>query len=113
MEFILFIKADHKRLYDLSPQEMQITMEKGSYFIRQLVANGQMREAGALDKPGILVEKRNDIFIENSLDEKQDELISYLLVKAKDLSEAVEIAKSDPRFDQPGWKIEVRSLCLS
>ena len=110
MEFMLLIKTEYKSLYELSPNEMQLCLEKNGRFIGQLVAEGKMEGGGALDRSGILVERSYNAFVESPLDDQQEELMSYLRIKAKDLTEAVEIAKSDPGFDQPGWKIEVRPV---
>ena len=85
-------------------------MEKGSRFIMQLRAQGKMIDGQALEHSGVLLEKKDNLIIKNALNRNSVDVMSYIRITTGNLDEAVEIAKYDPRFDQPGWKIEVRQI---
>jgi len=107
MQFILFIKGDYQQLRHLSPKDMQIDLEKSTHFIQSLHDQGKMKYGEALDRFAVLIKKVGDKFIETTATRGDDELVSLMCIETKNLQEAIEVAKSDPRFDQPGWKIEV------
>jgi hypothetical protein len=59
---------------------------------------------------GVMISGTRGALTDGPFAESKEVIAGYYHILAKDLDEAVAIAKSDPRFDELGWKIEVRPI---
>lgn len=109
-EFMLFIKSEGNPIAKLSPKDQQLHIEKVGKFIKELVDNGKMKSAQPLEPDGITIEQKNGSFIDGPFNETKEVITGYYHILAADLKEAANIAKSDPRFEDGQWKIEIRPI---
>ena len=109
-EFILFIRNEGNPVVNLSLEKQQEHVQKVGGFIQKMVSEGKMKAAQPLENQGSIISFENGNFTEVPLDETKEVISGYYLILAKDLNEAIEIAKSDPRFEDGKWRIEVRPI---
>jgi hypothetical protein len=109
-EFMLFIKATGNPIGNLPPEKQQEHIQKVGGFIGGLVDSGKLKAAQPLEPNGIVISNNTGAFSEHPIDANEEMIAGYYLLSAKDISEAIEIAKSDPRFNDGMWKMEVRPI---
>lgn len=107
---MLFIKSEGNPLEGLSPEQQQEHVQKVGGFIKELVEAGKMKSAQPLESEGNTVSMTNGKFIDGPYNETKEVINGYYHIVAKDLAEATEIAKGDPRFEDGNWKIEIRPI---
>ncbi len=109
-EFMLFIKAEGNPVAALSEERQAQHVEKVGGFIQQMMTEGKMTAAQPLEMEGTIITGSNGKFKDGPFNEAKEVVAGYYLIVAKDLEEAVGIAKSDPRFEDGDWAIEVRPV---
>lgn len=109
-EFMVFIRNEGNPVTALSPEEQQAHVQKVGAFIKNMVEAGKMKAAQPLEMEGIIVEKQNGSFVDAPFNETKEVISGYYHMVAKDLKEAVALAKSDPRFEDGVWRLEVRPI---
>ncbi len=109
-EFMLFIKATGNPIGSLPTEKQQEHIQKVGGFIQDLVGSEKLKDAQPLEANGVVISNKNGSFTEQSIDEKEEIIVGYYLLIAKDLNEAINIAKSDPRFNDGEWKMEIRPI---
>lgn len=109
-EFMLLIKSEEEPKINLSPEELQQHIEKIGGFIKKLADEGRMKSAQPLEMKGRILSYKNGQIIDGPYNETKEIISGYYHLLAKDLDEAIEIAKSDPRFEEGIWRIEVRPI---
>lgn len=109
-EFMLFIKAQGNPVANLSPEQQQEHVQKVGGFIKRLMQQGKMKEAQPLEMEGTILSFKDGNFIDGPFNETKEVISGYYLIAAKDLKEAVEIAKADPRFEDGEWNMEIRPI---
>lgn len=109
-DFMLFIKAVGNPIGNLPKEQQEQHVQKVGGFIQELVTQGKMKDAQPLVPNGVVISNENGSFIEQSINEKEEMIAGYYRVQAKDLNQATEIAKSDPRFEDGKWRMEIRQI---
>ncbi len=109
-EFMLFIRNEGNPIAKFSPEQQQEHVLKVSGFIKQMVSEGKMKAAQPLEMGGTMLSYKNGSFIDGPFNETKEVISGYYHIIAKDLAEATEIAKSDPRFEDGDWRIEIRPI---
>jgi hypothetical protein len=109
-EFMLFIRNEGNPVASLSPEQQQEHVQKVGGFIKSLVSKGKMKAAQPLEMEGSIVSFNNGNFTDGPFNETKEVISGYYHILAKDLQEAITIAKSDPRFEDGKWRIEVRPI---
>ena len=109
-EFMLFIKAKGNPVGSLPQEKQEQHVQKVGGFIQNLVTQNKMKDAQPLVPSGLVVSNENGSFSEQPINEKEEMIAGYYHIQAKDLTEATEIAKSDPRFEDGKWRIEIRQI---
>ncbi len=107
---MLFIRNEGNPVVNLSPEQLQEHVQKVGGFIKTLVDEGKMKDAQPLEMEGSIVSFKNGNFIDGPFNETKEVISGYYHLLAEDLNEAIEIAKSDPRFEDGEWRIEVRPI---
>lgn len=79
-------------------------------FIKGLVEQQKMKAAQPLEMEGSIISFKNGNFIDGPFNETKEVISGYYHIVAKDLNEAVKIAKSDPRFEDGNWRVEIRPI---
>ncbi len=83
-----------------SPEQMQKTMEQWVAWFKDLGAKGHLKDPGhPLEHTGKVVKGKQKIVNDGPYAEAKDVVGGYIVIQAKDLEQAAEIAKglSDPR----------------
>jgi hypothetical protein len=108
--FLFLIKTTKDRLASLSPAQMQRYVVNVRKFIGSMTASGQIKTAQPVDPNGIVLSGFRGAFHHACLETNAEILGAYYLVGAEDLSDALLLAKSDPRFDDAIWTIEIHPI---
>lgn len=109
-EFMLFIRSEVEPKADLSPEQLQQHIEKVGSFIKRLMEEGRMKSAQPLEMEGRILSYKNNKIVDGPFNEAKEVISGYYHLLAKDLEEAIEIAKQDPRFEEGIWRVEVRPV---
>lgn len=109
-EFMLFIKTKGNPVAHLSEERQGAHIKKVGGYIGGLAQQERLKSAQPLEAQGSTISFIDGNFIEEPFDESQEAILGYYHLLAKDLKEAMSIAKSDPRFEDGAWKIEVRPV---
>ena len=109
-EFMLFIRSEEKPKANLSPEQLQQHIEKVGSFIKRLADEGRMKSAQPLEMEGRILSYKNGKIVDGPYNETKEVISGYYHLLAKDLEEAIEITKGDPRFEEGIWRIEIRPI---
>ena len=94
----------------LSPQELQQVMDKVTAWAEGLQGQGKARVGQPLGAQGRIVSGKKGGFVaDGPFAESKEAIGGYLVLRADDLNEAVEIARSNPILEY-GVTIEVRPV---
>jgi hypothetical protein len=94
---------------DLSPQEMEQTMQKWGAWIQALTKSGNFKAGDPLERTGKVVRGKSKVVTDGPYAEAKDLVGGYLLVSAGSLDEATELARGCPIFESDG-QVEVRPI---
>ena len=109
-EFLLFIRSKGDPMA-IMPKDIQTAhIRKVGEFIDGLRAEGKLKAAQPFKPQGAIIMKKDDKLGHISIDASREIIAGYYHIVAKDLDEAISIAKMDPRFEDGNWKIEVRPV---
>lgn len=93
-----------------SPEEMQRQMEKWVAWMKQLGAEGRLKEPGhPLERGGKVVSGKQKAVSDGPCAGAKDVVGGFIVVEADDLAHAAEISKGCPIFDVGGF-VEVRPI---
>ncbi|QTD38081.1 hypothetical protein JL193_01890 [Polaribacter batillariae] len=110
-EYLFIIKTEGSVWTDLSPEQLQKHMEHGSAYIGNLMKHGKLKGASPIEKSGSrIVTKSNGTLKDGPFNETKEVVAGFFHITAKDMDEAMEIAKSNPIFNDIPTKIEVHPL---
>ena len=85
-------------------------MEHGTAYISNLAKEGKLKSANPVDKGSRIVTSKNGLITDGPYNESKEVIAGYFLIAAKDISEAVEIARANPIFQDIPAKIEVHPM---
>jgi len=109
-DFLLLIRTEGDVWTSLSPQQLQEHIEKGTAYISKLMKDGKLKTAAPLDKGSRIVTDNNGMIKDGPFNETKEVIAGYFHIVAKDMHEAVEIAKTNPIFSDIPTKIEVHLM---
>jgi hypothetical protein len=109
-DFLLLIRTEGDVWTSLSPQQLQEHIEKGTAYISKLMKDGKLKSAAPLDKGSRIVTDDNGMIKDGPFNETKEVIAGYFHIMAKDMHEAVEIAKANPIFRDIPTKIEVHLM---
>jgi hypothetical protein len=93
-----------------SPEQMQKSMEKWVAWFKDLGAKGHIKDPGhPLENTGKVVKGKQHLVSDGPYAETKDVVGGYIVVEAKDLEEAVKLAKGCPILEV-GGSVEVRPI---
>lgn len=109
-DYLLIIKTEGSVWTDLSPEQLQRHMEQGSAYIGKLMKEGTLKNANPLDKGSRIITEENGSIKDGPFNEGKEVVAGYFHILAKDIEEAIEIAKANPIFTDIPTKIEVHPM---
>jgi len=109
-EFLLILKTEGSVWTDLSPEQLQNHLKAGGACIGQLIADGKLKAANPIDKGSVLVGGSKGVLKDGPFNESKEVIAGYFHIIARDMDEAVAIAKANPIFNDIPTKIEVHPI---
>ena len=110
-EFMLLIRneIDHQSLW---PQERhQQFLKSCESYIGKLKKDGKLRTAQPLLRQGVIISRSGGKWQQVPFNETKEVQVGYYHILAKDMDEAIEIAKGNPEFEfGTTARIEVRPI---
>jgi hypothetical protein len=112
-EFMLLVRTEGDHLLRLSPDEKQKHLEKVMVYIEDLMKSGRLKSAQPLDLESAIISGTKGKLKDGPFNESKEIIAGYFLILAKDMEEAIEIAKTNPVFEiATTARIEVRPIKL-
>jgi hypothetical protein len=110
-EFMLLIRNVGDGKAALSPEQQQAFLKACQVYIEDLMKNGNLKSAQPLARDGKMISGPAGNFTDGPYNETTEIVVGYYHVMAKDLDEAIAIARRNPEFAFiKGAKIEVRPI---
>lgn len=109
-EFLLILKTEGSVWSDLSPEQLQKHMEHGTAYIGKLMKEGTIKSAQPLDSGSRIVSGANGVLKDGPFNESKEVVAGYFHIVAKDMNDAVAIAKANPIFNDIPTKIEIHPM---
>jgi hypothetical protein len=110
-EFMLLIRneIDHQSAW--SPERHQQFLKSCESYIVKLKKDGKLKAAQPLEREGVIVSGSKGKWKEVPFNEAKEVQVGYYHILAKNMSEAIEIAKGNPEFEYGTTaRIEVRPI---
>ncbi len=110
-EFMLLIRneIDHDAAW--SSEQQQKFLKSCEGYIEKLIGDGKLKIAQPLVREGVIVSRSEGKWKERPFNENKEVQVGYYHILAKDLNEAIEIAKGNPEFEYGSTaRIEVRPI---
>ncbi|MEQ8425989.1 MAG: YciI family protein [Cyclobacteriaceae bacterium] len=104
----LFRGGDAARAQE-SPETMQAHMQKWRVWMEGLAKAGKLVGGQPLNQDGKVVAKSGKVITDGPYAEGKEVVGGYLIVKAKDLNEATDLAKECPIYEHDGVT-EIREI---
>ena len=106
--FMYLFRSNPAAYQSMSPEQMQQTMKKWMDWKDTLEKNGHIKQLGErLDGTGKVVRGKARAVTDGPFVEVKDFIQGYMLVEAKDMDQAVELAKGCPVLESDGT-VEIR-----
>jgi hypothetical protein len=110
-EFMLIIRNTMDHLSHLSQEENQQFLKACMDYIGILQDAGKLKAAQPMVKEGVIISGSDIAWKEVPFNETRDVMVGYYHILARDMSEAIEIAKGNPEFTYTTTaRIEVRPV---
>jgi len=110
-EFMLLIRNEGEHVATQSPQEHQEFLKKCMDYIAKLTKEGRLKSAQPLERQGKIISGSNGTWKDVPFNEQKEIMVGYYHILAKDLEEAIAIAKGNPEFEYGTTaRIEVRPV---
>jgi len=110
-EFMLLIRTEGDHLLALSPEEQQKHLQQVTAYMGDLTQSGKLKSAQPLEMDGAILSGSKSKIKDGPFNETKEVIAGYFLIQAKDLDDAIQIARKNPIFgldDQS--RIEVRPI---
>jgi len=108
---MLLIRNDGDGKSALSPEQQQQFLNDCMVYIQNLIRDGKLKGAQPLVREGKMVSGGPGAFKDGPYNESKEIIVGYYHIIAKDMEEAIAIARRNPEFAYiKGAKIEVRPI---
>lgn len=110
-EYLLIIKTEGSVWTDLSPEQLKSHLEHGGAYIGDLMKKGILKGANPIEKSGSrIVTGSSGTLNDETFNEGKEVVAGFFHIAAKDMDEAIKIAKDNPIFNDIATKIEVHPM---
>ncbi len=110
-EFMFFIRKQSGSKETLSTEQHQKFLKGCELYIGKLKSEGKLISAQPIERTGVIISSATGMWNEVPFNESTEVIGGYYHILAKDLNEAIAIAKANPEFEfNPKTRIEVRPL---
>src|SRR4051812_37885844 len=111
-DFVLLFRAsdDSRRAAIGTPERAQRSIQSWLAWIHDLEAKGHLRERGQpLESSGRVVRGKQKTVTDGPYVEAKDLVLGFIVIQARDIAEAVQLASGCPMLDGDG-SVEVRPV---
>ena len=108
-DFMFIFRGPTPEDLKMSPEESQASMQKWFNWIGELSAKGHYVAGDPLTKEGRTIQGKKPVVTDGPFAEGKELLGGYIIIKAKSLEEATELAFGFPDFEIQG-SVEVREI---
>jgi hypothetical protein len=110
-EFVLYFRMDIlSPEAQPAPEQMEIYMQQWQKWMERIAAQNKLAEGGNHLSASGKVIRLNNLVTDQPYVQNNESIAGYLLIRAKDLDEAGNLAKSCPILNGEGTSIEVRQI---
>jgi hypothetical protein len=110
-EFMLLIRNEVDHQDSWPPEQHQQFLNKCADYIATLTNEGKLKSAQPLVREGKMISGTKGTWKEGPFSETKEVIVGYYHIVAKDLNEAIAIAKGNPEFEfGTTARIEVRPI---
>ncbi len=109
-EYLLLIRSKGDPMAKMPKDKQKAHMKKVGDFKEAMHISEVMTAAQPLKPQGAIISKSDDKLSHIPIDKERELIVGYYIIKAATLDDAIKIGKSDPRFEDGNWKIEVRPM---
>jgi hypothetical protein len=111
-EFVYLFRASEAARRDAmgTPERAQRSMQVWLAWIRELEAKGHLKNPGQpLERAGQVVRGKKKVVTDGPYVEAKDLVLGFIIVEARDLAQAVELATGCPMLEG-GGSVEIRPV---
>jgi hypothetical protein len=95
-----------------TPEQAQKSMEGWLVWVRELEAGGHLKSPGEpLERTGAVLRGKKRVVMDGPFVEAKDIVAGFMVIRAKDLDEARELAKKCPMLEGEGT-VEIRPVAV-
>ena len=110
-EFMFYIRNAGDAKAALSAEEHLAFVKKCEMYIGKLKSENKLVAAQPIIREGVVISKNKNEWTNQIIDATKEVQVGYYHIMAKDLDEAVAIAKQNPEFEYvPSAKIEIHQI---
>jgi hypothetical protein len=110
-EFMFYIRNEKDAKKSLAPDEHLAFIKKCETYIGKLKDQHKLLAAQPIVREGVVLKKTGNGWTEKDINSDKETQVGYYHIFAKDMEEAIEIAKDNPEFEYvPSATIEVRPV---
>jgi hypothetical protein len=109
-EFILLFRGGDTESLEQSPEKWQEHMQKWMQWMRELSIQGKLIGAQPLNSSGKTIKGTKKIVSDGPFLEGKEMVGGYLMLKADNYNEAVEISKGCPVLEFEDGVVEIREI---
>ncbi|HEX4851565.1 MAG TPA: YciI family protein [Puia sp.] len=110
-EYMLLIRNLSDSKDQMSPEQQQQFLKDCMVYIEKLKKNGNLKSAQPLVREGAMVSGSPEAWKDGPFTETKEVIVGYYHILAKDLKDAISIAKGNPEFAYTkSAKVEVRPI---
>jgi hypothetical protein len=109
-EFVMLFRLDIiSKEAQPSPEQLQVYMKQYQDWVGGIAAQNKFIGGTALSKEGKVL-KSHQMMTDGPFAEIKESIAGYIMVRAKDLDEAVSLAKECPMLNGEGNSVEIRQI---
>lgn len=110
-EFVLIFRMDiTTNEVQPTPEQMEIYLKQWKEWINEIAEQNKLADGGNHLSTEGRVLKPNNIIMDGPYTEKMESIAGYIIIKATNFDEAVNIAKGCPILHGEGTSVEVRKV---
>lgn len=94
----------------MSAEQQQRHVQKIGNYIKGLMEEGKLKGAQPLEMDGAMLHGKKGVFKDGPFNESKEVIVGYFHILAKNLKEAVQIAKANPMFEDQEARMEIRPI---
>ncbi|PWT76680.1 MAG: hypothetical protein C5B59_06100 [Bacteroidetes bacterium] len=110
-EYMLLIRNNADIKDQMTPDQQREFLNECMVYIEKLKKNGNLKSAQPLVREGVMVSGTPEAWKDGPYTETKEVIVGYYHILAKDLKDAISIAKGNPEFAYTKTaKVEVRPI---